>query len=226
MAGAVSDEQLALLKQKNRVPQNASLDYIESLEWNRKIVSASFRDPIIETRFTGLGTAQFSAAVVRLETVPWTIIVAQPQDVFLEPVVAQMQSAFLLVSIIILVVSYLTFSLVLPPFLYAFFGLFVITLFLGGLVSSLMSKLIDKTGLSGTDRAAGMLFGIVRRKKEVVSMRLAVTTGVKVIKNVAYLQGGRDEKLDLYLPAAIANTFFILFFLQWRCILFLLGLNA
>ena len=31
-------------------------------------------------------------------------------------------------SIIILVVSYLTFNLVLPPFLYAFFGLFVGTI--------------------------------------------------------------------------------------------------
>ncbi|MCW8941595.1 MAG: EAL domain-containing protein, partial [Gammaproteobacteria bacterium] len=48
--------------------------------------------------------ALFSAAVVRMETVPWTIVVAQPQEVFLEPVVAQIQSAFLLVAIIVIVV--------------------------------------------------------------------------------------------------------------------------
>ena len=104
LASAVSEEELQLLKQKNRVPQNASGAFAESPEWTRKISSASFRDPIVETQFSGLGTALFSAAVVELETVPWTIIVAQPQEVFLEPVVAQIQSAFLLVAIIVIVV--------------------------------------------------------------------------------------------------------------------------
>ncbi len=104
LASAVNDEKLQLLKQKNRVPQNATAASAETPGWTRKILSASFRDPIIETQFRGLGTALFSAAVVKLETVPWTIIVSQPQEVFLEPVVSQIQSAFLLVAIIVIVV--------------------------------------------------------------------------------------------------------------------------
>ncbi len=104
LATEVSEERLQLLKQRNRVPQSATGAFVESQEWARKVLSASFSQPIIETRFSGLGTALFSAAVVKLEAAPWTIIVSQPQDVFLEPVVAQMQSAFLLVAIIIFVV--------------------------------------------------------------------------------------------------------------------------
>ncbi|MBT8119322.1 MAG: EAL domain-containing protein [Gammaproteobacteria bacterium] len=104
LASPVSEEALQRLKQENRVPQNAFGAFVETVEWSRKISSASYREPIVETRFSGLGTAMFSAAVVRLETVPWTIIVSQPQEVFLEPVVAQVQSAFLLVAIIVVVV--------------------------------------------------------------------------------------------------------------------------
>ena len=104
LASEINEGKLQLLKQNNRVPQNATGAFIESPEWTRKILSASFSKPIIETQFNGLGTALFSAAVIGLETAPWTIIVSQPQDVFLEPLVAQMQSAFLLVAVIILVV--------------------------------------------------------------------------------------------------------------------------
>jgi len=104
LASQLNKDQLQLLKQKNRVPQNAKGLLVESPEWSRKVLSASFSDPIVELQFKGLGTVLFSAAVVKLETAPWMIMVSQPQDVFLEPVIAQMQSAFLLVAVIVIVV--------------------------------------------------------------------------------------------------------------------------
>lgn len=44
----------------------------------------------------------------------------------------------------------------------AFAGLFVTVLLLGGLVNYLIGQLVRKTGLSGTDRMLGMVFGVVR----------------------------------------------------------------
>ncbi|MGR8929426.1 MAG: CvpA family protein [Gammaproteobacteria bacterium] len=44
----------------------------------------------------------------------------------------------------------------------AFLILFVMTLILGSLISFILNHLIEKTGLTGTDRLLGMLFGIVR----------------------------------------------------------------
>ncbi|MEO5573004.1 MAG: CvpA family protein, partial [Gammaproteobacteria bacterium] len=44
----------------------------------------------------------------------------------------------------------------------AFAGLFVITLMLAALVNYLIAKLVDKTGLSGTDHLLGVFFGIAR----------------------------------------------------------------
>jgi diguanylate cyclase (GGDEF)-like protein/PAS domain S-box-containing protein len=104
LATKLSNKKLQQLKREKRVPKNATGAFAEDAEWARKVESASYSDPIIETQFTGLGTAMFSAAIVRLETVPWTIIVSQPRDVVLEPVISQLQSAFFLVGIIILVV--------------------------------------------------------------------------------------------------------------------------
>ncbi len=44
----------------------------------------------------------------------------------------------------------------------AFALLFFITLILGSLISYLLGALIEKTGLTGSDRFAGMIFGIAR----------------------------------------------------------------
>ncbi|BAZ93958.1 hypothetical protein TspCOW1_10770 [Thiohalobacter sp. COW1] len=44
----------------------------------------------------------------------------------------------------------------------AFVALLVIVLLLGALVSYLVSQLVKKTGLSGTDRMLGVVFGVVR----------------------------------------------------------------
>jgi len=44
----------------------------------------------------------------------------------------------------------------------AFAVLFIITLILGGLINYLLGALIEKTGLTGSDRFAGMIFGCVR----------------------------------------------------------------
>lgn len=41
-------------------------------------------------------------------------------------------------------------------------GLFMATLLVGGLANFLVSTMVEKTGLSGTDRALGVVFGILR----------------------------------------------------------------
>ena len=44
----------------------------------------------------------------------------------------------------------------------AFLAIFVPTLFVAGAINFLAGKLVEKTGLTGTDRMVGIVFGVVR----------------------------------------------------------------
>ncbi len=55
----------------------------------------------------------------------------------------------------------------------AFGGLFLTTLLIGGLVGILASYLVDYTGLTGTDRLLGMVFGLARGGAIIVLLVLA-----------------------------------------------------
>ncbi len=54
----------------------------------------------------------------------------------------------------------------------AFSGLFIGVLLIGGLLTFLVGELVDKTGLSGTDRLLGGVFGSIRGLFLVIAMML------------------------------------------------------
>ena len=55
----------------------------------------------------------------------------------------------------------------------AFGGLFLATLLIGGLINILASYLVDYTGLTGTDRVLGMVFGLTRGAAVITLLVLA-----------------------------------------------------
>lgn len=93
----------------------------------------------------------------------------------------------------------------------AFFTLFLITLILGALVNHVISTVVEKTGLSGTDRALGVIFGLLRGGAIVVL--LVLLAGATPMPNDSWWQNSllleHFEKLALWarelLPADIAG---------------------
>lgn len=66
----------------------------------------------------------------------------------------------------------------------AWITLFIAVLLVGGLVNYLLGKLVQATGLSGTDRLLGMLFGAVRGLIIVMAILILLPSIVPVEKDL------------------------------------------
>lgn len=94
----------------------------------------------------------------------------------------------------------------------AFTVLFISTVVLGGLVNLLAGQLVDRTGLTATDRALGMVFGIARGV--VIVAVLVLLAGLTTLpqdpwwKEALLLHHFQDLALWLrsFLPADVAEN--------------------
>ena len=78
-------------------------------------------------------------------------------------------------------------SVLLEPYIVlAFIGVLILTLMAAGLVNHLISQFMEKTGLSGTDRMLGALFGLARGAAIVIIAVLAA--GLTTIPGEAWWQ--------------------------------------
>lgn len=68
-------------------------------------------------------------------------------------------------------------------------SLFMVTLLVGGLANFLVSTLVEKTGLSGTDRALGVVFGVLRGA--VIVALLVLVAGDTTLREEDWWQGSR-----------------------------------
>ena len=93
----------------------------------------------------------------------------------------------------------------------AFSGLFIVTLILSALVNNLIAAIVVKTGLSGTDRMLGVLFGLLRGVA-IVTL-LVLLAAATPMPNDAWWQNAvlieHFEKLAIwvrqFLPAGLAQ---------------------
>lgn len=95
----------------------------------------------------------------------------------------------------------------------AFLGLFITTLFVATLTNTLLSQLVKKTGLSGTDRMVGLIFGLARGG--VIISVIVLVVGITNIPQEAWWQEsvllGHFENLAIWLkgnfPADMSTQF-------------------
>lgn len=80
----------------------------------------------------------------------------------------------------------------------AFSGLFLVVLLIGGLLTFLIGKLVEKTGLSGTDRLLGGVFGSIRGLFLVIALMLVA--GLTPVPQDPWWQSSRS--IQSLLPLA------------------------
>lgn len=104
LAAKLSAEEVDVLRQHKRIPSTISNDDAEDPVWLEGVRSAAASANLLEANFYGLGTMPLLASVVRLESTPWSLIFAQPQDVFLQPIDERLSSSLMLAATIAMVV--------------------------------------------------------------------------------------------------------------------------
>lgn len=90
----------------------------------------------------------------------------------------------------------------------AFAALFIVVLVIGGLINYLISQFVKKTGLSGTDRLLGLIFGALRGGLIVTLLALIATRLVPAMQTEPWWQQSRmipsfvtmAEQLNTFLP--------------------------
>jgi membrane protein required for colicin V production len=95
----------------------------------------------------------------------------------------------------------------------AFAILFIVTLIIGGLVNFVLGELVEKTGLTGTDRVLGAVFGVLRGI--LVVAVLVLLAGLTPLPHEAFwdqsLFLGYFERMAIwmrdFLPPDIASNF-------------------
>ena len=84
-----------------------------------------------------------------------------------------------------LLVNFIALASIRP--LAAWGGLFIGTLLLGAMVNFLLGKLVSSTGLSGTDRTLGLVFGVFRGLLIVLALVIILPQAVPVDKDPWWL---------------------------------------
>ena len=107
LASKLDDGAAARLHKKARLPAEISARFVELPAWLKGVQSAESGGVFLETRFYGMGTDPFLASAIRLETAPWLLIFAQPQDIFLQPMDEQLSSSLMLAAVVAIVVLFI-----------------------------------------------------------------------------------------------------------------------
>lgn len=110
LAASLDDEKINALQQQARLPSEISARDVENLTWLEGVQAADSGTSLIETGFYGMGVDPFLAAAIKLETAPWLLVFAQPQDVFLQPIEEQLSSSLILAGSVALVVMFIMFG--------------------------------------------------------------------------------------------------------------------
>ena len=97
-------EKLAELRDSKQIPILARLDSVEETHWVSSVSKSGFESEALIKRFFGLGSDLYAATVSKLNSAPWKIIFAQPQDIVLQPVADQTSIALFVAGIVTVIV--------------------------------------------------------------------------------------------------------------------------